>query len=117
MRTKIIATIGPASENMEILRKMIHNGMTIARINTKHGNTKQYEKIINNIRKIGKCKMRVKLKRPIWPDAHTHARSGTSKTDKPTINSTKKDPKRRPMAQRTMSQPPYKLKHSVSIPW
>jgi pyruvate kinase len=62
MRTKIIATIGPASENMEILRKMIHNGMTIARINTKHGNTKQYEKIINNIRKIGKCKIMIDIK-------------------------------------------------------
>jgi len=51
MKTKIIATIGPASIEPQILKKMIDIGFDIARINTKYGSKKQYEKIIENIRK------------------------------------------------------------------
>lgn len=63
MKTQIIATIGPSSENIEVISKMVHNGMTIARINTKHGNIKQYEKIINNVRKVGGCEIMIDLKK------------------------------------------------------
>jgi len=63
MKTKIVATIGPTSEDLQTIKKMIHNGMSIARINTKYGNTKEYEKIIANIRKIGGCKIMIDIKK------------------------------------------------------
>ena len=36
-RTKIIATIGPASEDESTLRGMIESGMDVARIGLAHG--------------------------------------------------------------------------------
>ena len=36
-RTKIIATIGPASESEEVLRGMIRAGMDVARLGLAHG--------------------------------------------------------------------------------
>ncbi|MDG2112654.1 MAG: pyruvate kinase, partial [Actinomycetota bacterium] len=36
-RTKIIATIGPASEDASTLRKMVEAGMDVARIGLAHG--------------------------------------------------------------------------------
>lgn len=52
MLPKIICTIGPSSLNYSTLRKMKNNGMSIARINTKYGNKKQWESIIKNLRKL-----------------------------------------------------------------
>lgn len=40
-RTKIVATIGPASESAPVLRKMIESGMDVARIGLAHGNVDQ----------------------------------------------------------------------------
>jgi pyruvate kinase len=54
-KTKIIATISPASMNYDTLKSMHKNGMDIARINTKWGNDKQYEKILKNLKKIRGC--------------------------------------------------------------
>lgn len=36
-KTKIIATIGPASESREIFEKLVENGLNIARLNFSHG--------------------------------------------------------------------------------
>ena len=36
-KTKMIFTIGPASDNEEILRKFIQIGMSVARLNFSHG--------------------------------------------------------------------------------
>lgn len=36
-RTKIVATIGPASESPEMLRRLVHAGMDVARLNLSHG--------------------------------------------------------------------------------
>lgn len=35
--TKIVATIGPATETAEIMESLISAGMNVARFNTKHG--------------------------------------------------------------------------------
>lgn len=53
-KTKIIATIGPASSDKEILRKMINNGMDIARINMAYSNYEFCTDIINKINELNK---------------------------------------------------------------
>jgi len=50
-KIKIIATIGPASDSLELLKKMIANGMNIARVNFSHGNLESHSRVIANIRK------------------------------------------------------------------
>ena len=56
-KTKIIATIGPASSDYFTLKGMYKNGMDIARINTKYGNQEQYENIIRNLKRVDGCKI------------------------------------------------------------
>ncbi len=62
MKTEIIATIGPASIEFSVLKEMYKNGMSIARVNTKYGNEKQYEKITRNIKKLKNCKIMFDIK-------------------------------------------------------
>jgi pyruvate kinase len=50
-KTKIICTIGPASEETGILQEMIKNGMNVARLNFSHGNYEEHQKRIDNVRK------------------------------------------------------------------
>lgn len=50
-KTKIICTIGPASSSLEMLTKLINNGMDVARLNFSHGSHESHEELINNIRK------------------------------------------------------------------
>ena len=49
-RTKIVCTIGPASESRETLEGMIANGMNVARLNFSHGDFESHRQIITNIR-------------------------------------------------------------------
>lgn len=49
-KTKIVCTIGPASESLEVLEQMIRAGMNIARLNFSHGDFSSHEKVIENIR-------------------------------------------------------------------
>ncbi len=49
-KTKIVATIGPASDAPEMLRKLIRAGMNIARLNFSHGDPDYHEEIIARIR-------------------------------------------------------------------
>ncbi len=51
-RTKIICTIGPASEDEVVLRQLIEQGMNIARLNFSHGNHLEHAKRIKMIRQI-----------------------------------------------------------------
>jgi pyruvate kinase len=50
--TKIVATIGPASRDPEVLRSMIRAGMNVARINFSHGDHETHSKTIDTVRKI-----------------------------------------------------------------
>lgn len=49
-RTKIVCTIGPASEDLNILTKLIQEGMDVARLNFSHGTFSEHENRIKNIR-------------------------------------------------------------------
>jgi pyruvate kinase len=51
-KTKVVCTIGPASETLEMIRELIVNGMRIARLNFSHGTHSDHEKKIYSIRKI-----------------------------------------------------------------
>jgi len=53
-KTKIVCTIGPASESVPILKKMIRAGMNVARMNFSHGSYADFEKQIRNIRTAAK---------------------------------------------------------------
>jgi pyruvate kinase len=50
--TKIIATIGPASDSVKTIEKMYDAGMRVARLNFSHGDYDYFTKIINNVRKV-----------------------------------------------------------------
>ncbi len=54
MNAKIIATIGPSSENYNSLKSMALSGMDLIRMNFSHANYDQYYKIKENIDKINK---------------------------------------------------------------
>lgn len=49
-KTKIVCTIGPASESPEIMKQMIRAGMNVARLNFSHGDFAGHKKVIENIR-------------------------------------------------------------------
>ena len=53
-RTKIICTIGPATESLASLKKMYKAGMNVARLNMSHSDHKSAKKIIDRIKKINK---------------------------------------------------------------
>ncbi|MCL5010507.1 MAG: pyruvate kinase [Patescibacteria group bacterium] len=50
IKTKIIATIGPASLDFSVFRQLIHEGTDYIRINTAYGDTRQYDLILNNLK-------------------------------------------------------------------
>ncbi|MDY7037841.1 MAG: pyruvate kinase [Thermodesulfobacteriota bacterium] len=53
-KTKIICTIGPASEAPEVIRELITSGMRVARLNFSHGTLGDHEQKIHIIRRIAK---------------------------------------------------------------
>jgi pyruvate kinase len=51
-RTKIVATIGPASESPEVLRALLTAGMDVARLNLSHGSHEDHARTIAHLRAI-----------------------------------------------------------------
>jgi pyruvate kinase len=49
-KTKIVCTIGPASEGRETLEAMIRGGMNVARLNFAHGDFESHTRLITTIR-------------------------------------------------------------------
>lgn len=50
--TKIVCTIGPASNTPDILKKIIDSGMDVARLNFSHGTHESHEKVFDLIRNL-----------------------------------------------------------------
>lgn len=50
--TKIVATVGPASSNFEMLKKLVIAGVDIFRLNFSHGKHEAHKEVINHIRHV-----------------------------------------------------------------
>jgi pyruvate kinase len=59
-KTKIVCTIGPASERPETLRELIQEGMNVARLNFSHGTHSEHKEKITRLRELSR-----ELKRPV----------------------------------------------------
>ncbi|MDO5725732.1 MAG: pyruvate kinase [Tissierellia bacterium] len=59
-KTKIVCTIGPASESEEMLEKLMKAGMNVCRLNFSHGTHEEHQMRIDAIKKV-----REKLKTPV----------------------------------------------------
>ena len=53
-RTKIVATLGPASSHKDVLLSMIKAGVDVCRLNFSHGSQEVHQKTIDTIREINK---------------------------------------------------------------
>src|SRR6476620_543176 len=49
-RTKIVATIGPASREPETLIRLVQAGMDVARLNYSHGTLEEHAETVNRVR-------------------------------------------------------------------
>lgn len=51
-RTKIVCTIGPASEDKEILKQLLYAGMNVARLNFSHGDHQEHLRRVKAIKEV-----------------------------------------------------------------
>lgn len=51
-KTKIVCTIGPASENKDIFKQLVLNGLNVARLNFSHGNHEEHGERIKMIKEV-----------------------------------------------------------------
>ncbi|MDP4954189.1 MAG: pyruvate kinase, partial [Flavobacteriales bacterium] len=51
-RTKIVATIGPATSSYEMLKEIIQEGVDVIRLNFSHGSHEDHQKVIEHVRRI-----------------------------------------------------------------
>ncbi len=49
-KTKIVVTVGPASESVEMLEKLLREGMNIMRLNFSHGDVAEHQSRLDNFR-------------------------------------------------------------------
>ncbi len=51
-RTKIVCTIGPASNSAAIIERLIRAGMNVARLNLAHGSKEEHSRYVLTIRRV-----------------------------------------------------------------
>jgi pyruvate kinase len=51
-KTKIVCTIGPASESQEVMEQMLLAGMNVARLNFSHGDFESHKRLIDTLRSV-----------------------------------------------------------------
>ena len=54
-RTKIVATIGPASSAPEVLRQLIEAGVSVFRLNFSHGTHEEHSAVVSHIRSVSRA--------------------------------------------------------------
>ena len=59
-RTKIVCTLGPASEKEEVLTALIENGLNVTRMNFSHGSHEEHKGRMDLVKKV-----REKLNKPV----------------------------------------------------
>ncbi|HEY9760543.1 MAG TPA: pyruvate kinase, partial [Oculatellaceae cyanobacterium] len=69
-KTKIICTVGPASFQKDVIKKMYQSGMNGVRINTAYGTIPQYKATIETVREIAEIPIILDLK---GPEVRLHA--------------------------------------------
>ncbi|EHL15848.1 pyruvate kinase [Peptoanaerobacter stomatis] len=87
-KTKIVCTIGPASESAETLKQLIDEGMNVCRLNFSHGSYDEHQARIDTIKKV-----RNEVKRPIAILLDTKGpeiRTGNFNKDEVTLNAGQK---------------------------
>ncbi|MDR0881913.1 MAG: pyruvate kinase [Candidatus Adiutrix sp.] len=53
-KTKIVATIGPASSSPEVLKKLIEAGLNVTRLNFSHGRPEEHQAMVQTIRNLSR---------------------------------------------------------------
>lgn len=53
-KTKIVATVGPASNTKEMLTALVKEGVDVFRLNFSHGTHEDHKKVVTNIREVNK---------------------------------------------------------------
>ncbi|MBI1374128.1 MAG: hypothetical protein GC159_15525 [Phycisphaera sp.] len=52
MRTKMIATLGPASSDEAVIRRLIEESIDVFRLNFSHGDLADHAKVLATVRKV-----------------------------------------------------------------
>ena len=51
-KTKIVCTLGPASQSEEVLTKLIENGLNVCRFNFSHGSHEEHKERMDMVREV-----------------------------------------------------------------
>ncbi len=58
-KTKIVSTLGPASNNLQVLRNMMAAGVSVVRLNFSHGTAEEKKVLVNTIRNAAKAENKI----------------------------------------------------------